>query len=536
MSLDRYKLGDAFIEAPPSTFYYATNAVLGHEVMIRRLTVDPARAEDMRETFFREQRLAASLAHPHIQRPLDIFAAEGALWSVHEVQDERGLASIVAEGERLTLEESARLGAQVADALSHMHERGYVHGRIAPQSLLRNARGDALLINLVKASDLHAGIWPLRAPVQALGPHTAPEEHGGGKPTPASDIYGLASTVVTWIAGTPPGADAEIETTMPGLPPALAARLSQALRSDPAQRPPSVAALGAVLSEVHQRAAAEIPTGFERGALLQPTGEVEEVVVRGRIGAGAFGIVLDVEATAGGARYALKALKPEHRDDRQAHERFLREARALRPLNNKHVIRIRGVGEHGGTPYVVMDRIDGPDLGTVILRQGALPPRRSAELGLGIAHGVQAIHDAGLVHRDLKPHNILLAGGTCPVIADFGMASGKHLTRLTMTGQAVGTPAYMAPEQLDDGPDNASVDLWSVGVMLQEMLTGDVPFVAEGTLEMIRAIRTAHPLPLPDEVPEWLSAIVRRLLEKDPARRYAQACDVAAALQQGLDT
>ena len=194
MSLDRYVLESVLFEAAPSTFYAARNAILGNEVTVRRLTLDPERPEDAKDTFFREQRLAASLAHPRIQRPVDIFQADGAVWSVHERGEVHRTDDRVEREGPLSLTEAMRLGSQMAEALSHVHAAGLVFGRMSPASVLVSTRGDAELINLVKAADMKAGIWPLRPPVQALSAFSAPEEIEGERPTVASDVYSLAAT------------------------------------------------------------------------------------------------------------------------------------------------------------------------------------------------------------------------------------------------------------------------------------------------------------------------------------------------------
>ena len=147
------------------------------------------------------------------------------------------------------------------------------------------------------------------------------------------------------------------------------------------------------------------------------------------------------------------------------------------------------------------------------------------------ARGLEAIHGEGIVHRDLKPHNILIAPGDRPVIADFGVARSLAAARLTMTGHLVGTPAYMAPEQFEEEPTSFAVDLYALGAILYELLTGHTPFPSKDTISTIRAIREDPAPPLPDELPAAMADIVGRLLRKDPAERYAHASDLAADLE-----
>jgi serine/threonine protein kinase len=189
------------------------------------------------------------------------------------------------------------------------------------------------------------------------------------------------------------------------------------------------------------------------------------------------------------------------------------------------------VGEVRGTPFAAMEFVQGPDLGTLLLREGALLPERAARIAAGVARGLAAIHADGVVHRDLKPHNVLVADGDRAVIADFGVARTHAATRLTMTGHLIGTVAYMAPEQFDGEPATAAVDLYALGAILHEMLTGATLYPAADPLLTIQAIRERPMPPLPPEVPPRLARLVARLLEKDPSKRPTGADAVVEELE-----
>jgi serine/threonine protein kinase len=500
----------------------------------------------VRDTFYRESRHAASLWHPHIWKPLDVMEAEGFLWSVHEHRLARGSDVLVKERGPFGIAAAARLGVQMADALAHMHARGAVHGKVAPRFVTVDDDGNGLLINLVKSADLAAGVWPLREIVLGLSPFSAPEEFAGAKPGPAADVYGLAAAVLFWLTGrTPRGGDGEaeaLERARTGgpvdtgalrneVPPSLVTALRAALEVDPDKRPGSVAALGSLLAELERRHAADVPSGFEPGSVLKVGADLGDVRVIERHGAGAYGIVFRARAAGPAGDVAVKALKPEHRDDRDALERFLREARALEGIHHENVVRILAVGEQRGTPYVVMEFVPGPDLATLLLREGPMEPVRAARLLAGVARGLEAIHRDGILHRDLKPHNVLVDPAGRAVIADFGVARNARAERLTMTGQLVGSPAYMAPETFDERPPTAAVDLYALGAMLYELLTGNPPFFGSDTLHMIRRIREDKPAPLPTHVPPPLQAVVDRLLAKDPGQRYPRAAALAHDLE-----
>lgn len=540
-----YELLEEILSAGPSTFYRARNVILGSPVSVRRLTIDPARADDVRATFFREMRHAAALQHPACWRPIDVMEADGFLWSVQDAR--RGTVSEerVRTSGPMTLPDVARFGADLADGLAYLHARGFVHGRVSPRWVLVDDLG-AQLISFTKSADLAAGLWPLREAVNGLTAFSSPEELAGARTTKLSDLYALAGTLVFWLTGEYPfgGKDAAealerakagaplvpLRASRPDVPAVLATSIEAALVAAPAQRHGSVASFGQILAETYRRLVAEVPRGFETGTRLLPTGETEPVEIVARHGSGAFGVVFRARRGASGAACAVKALKPEHRHDGDARERFLREAQALSGIRHPNVVGIHAVGEEGGTPYAVMEFVDGPDLATLLLREGTLPPGRAVRLAERIARGLEAIHREGIVHRDLKPHNILVAPGDRPVIADFGVARSMGAARMTMTGRFVGTPAYMAPEQFEDAAPTFSVDLYALGAILHEMLAGAAPFAGRDAISTIRAIREQPAPRLPDDVPDEVRDAVDLLLRKRPDERPADAAAAAARL------
>ncbi len=543
----RYELAEPIFVSGPSTFYRATNRILGSEVVVRRLDIDPARAADVRETFYREQRHAASLRHPHIQKTLDVFEDDGALWSVHPYVPSRPTDQLIAERGPFALADAARVASHVADALSYLHERGFVHGRLTPRFVLVAERGDTILTNLVKSADLAAGIWPLRAAVSGLGPFSSPEERCGERPTEASDLFGLAAVFLFWVGGSIGEVEALVQTfcdtgdatqdahllasRVPNLPRVLSEALGSALQPDPARRRGSAAALAALFSELHSRQAAEVPVGFETGTILHANGLPEPLELTGRIGAGRFGVVMRARSPSLANGLAVKVLKPEHRDDPLVVERFLREARALTRIRHENVVRVLGIGESRDVPFLVMDFLDGPTLATHVRRNGVLDAREAATLALGVARGLGAIHEAALLHRDLKPDNVMLVGGVRPVITDLGVAKSLREEGLTMSGAIVGTPLYMAPEQASGLEVSQATDLYALGAILYECLSGFPPHRAADLMALLYAVRTRAPEPLPNDVPPALSDLVSRLLRKEQSERPQDASGVAADLE-----
>jgi eukaryotic-like serine/threonine-protein kinase len=227
---------------------------------------------------------------------------------------------------------------------------------------------------------------------------------------------------------------------------------------------------------------------------------------------------------------ALKRLAENLARDDELRARFLREARLAARLAHPNVVHVYDVGEDDGRPFMAMEYVDGETLAEHVARRGPLPPDEAAELGIQICRGLAAVHAAGLVHRDVKPQNLLLRRDGVLKLGDFGIAFGVEGTRLTMAGTVLGTAAYLAPEQARGDEVTASADVYGVGAVLYELLTGRPPR-APSSLAELAAATTIQP---PAGAPPALAAVVMRCLDPEPNRRPASAADVARELAATL--
>jgi serine/threonine-protein kinase len=268
-------------------------------------------------------------------------------------------------------------------------------------------------------------------------------------------------------------------------------------------------------------------------------GRIADCDVLGVIGRGGMGIVFQAHDSALQRVVAIKVLSPHLAGSAEANRRFLREARAAAGINHPNVVVIHAVGEQSGMPYLVMEAIGGRSLHERIQTGSPFGLSEVLSIGVQIADGLAAAHRQGVIHRDIKPRNIMLEDGSGRVkITDFGLALvAVDGVQLTSNNRAVGTPAYMSPEQVLGVRVDRRTDLFSLGCVLHAMVMGRSPFQGSHAVEIARKIADSTIRPLHEQdarVPASFSAIVGRLLEKDPARRYQSAEEVREELTRLL--
>jgi len=244
--------------------------------------------------------------------------------------------------------------------------------------------------------------------------------------------------------------------------------------------------------------------------------------VLGKLGEGGMGIVYKAEDTKLRRTVALKFLPPELTRDAEAKERFVREARTASALDHPNVCTVYEIDESGGHTFISMACIEGQDLKEKI-EAGPLDLADALDIAFQVALGLQAAHEKGVFHRDLKSGNVRITPKGQAKIMDFGLAKSQSGTTITRSGTAMGTPAYMSPEQARGEPADHRADIWSLGVVLYEMVTGRTPFRGEHEQAVIYSILNKEPTPisgLRQGTPGNLARIVTRSLKKDPAQRY----------------
>ncbi len=233
---------------------------------------------------------------------------------------------------------------------------------------------------------------------------------------------------------------------------------------------------------------------------------------------------------------ALKLVRPELAVNAQTMQRFKQELLLASRISQKNILRIHDLGDWNGVKFITMAFVEGSDLAGVIEKQGRLSFDRALKFTMQLCEALQAAHDEGVVHRDLKPQNILIDAADNVYVSDFGLAKSleAEVTMMTRTGQILGTPRYMSPEQVEARDVDHRSDLYSLGLIAFEMFTGELPFCGDSAMQLMYqrvTERPRDPKSVCPTLPAYLSGIILKCLEKDPAKRYQSAREILADLQ-----
>lgn len=429
----------------------------------------------------------------------------------------------------LPVEEVRRVAAAAGSGLELLHRARLLHRGLAPQAVLRYPDGRVLL-----SCPLPAAVAELVGDTPAGTGHEPPEVLSGGDWSPAGEVYALASTLWTLLAGQPPmagGREERLVRLLGGGAPTLRrsdvpayviSALRRGLAAGVDERPVSAAALvGAVVAEVEP----EVETAAPSRPLEQPLGR--RYVKEALLGRGSAGEVWRVRRRDDGAHFAAKLLHAQLAGDADAVHRLLTEQRLLARLRHPNLVRVHEVVADEDVA-IVMDLVPGPNLRQLV---GHLDRGEALRLLAQVAAALAVIHEAGVLHRDLKPANVLVAGDAgsrTALLTDLGIAKVLDEPTMTQTGYVLGTYAYLAPEVIaGNEPLRPAADVYALGITAYEVLTGARPFRGDVT-ELLEAHLRQQP-PRPPDLPEPLWQLLAACLDKRSDHRPT-AADAAAAL------
>ena len=254
----------------------------------------------------------------------------------------------------------------------------------------------------------------------------------------------------------------------------------------------------------------------------------------GKVGAGGMGEVWRATDEVLGRTVAVKAMLPEVAGQADFARRFVAEAQAMAGVSHPGVANIHDYGQDAGVTFLVMEFIDGESLAQAVTRAGRIAPPDAMRMVAQAAEALQAVHDAGIVHRDVKPANLLVRRNGDVVLTDFGISRAGDSTGLTVSGAVLGTPTYLSPEQVMGQPATPLSDLYALGVAAYEMLAGRRPFVGDNAYAVALQRVQAPPPPLPGDVPPAVAAVVGRALAVDPGQRWPSAATMAEAARSAV--
>jgi serine/threonine protein kinase/Tol biopolymer transport system component len=556
-TVSRYKIVERLGGGGAGVVYKARDLTLDRFVALKFLSTLRSGSEADKRRFLREARAASALDHPNICTVYEIDeTGEGRLFIAMAFCEGETLKEKLERGP-LPVAEAAGLAAQIAAGLGAAHDKGIVHRDVKPANVIVSPDGRIKIVDfgIAQAGD-ESRLTRAGTAVGTVG-YMAPEQLRGETIDRRTDIWALGVVLYEMVTGRSPfpGEDDQerirailtqepepASSWRPGLPAELGWILERALAKLPADRYPGMAEMREDLLDLARpEGASDLQDPLERTQLEIPaapsdlraaggdtgTGLAGRILghyrVVERIGGGGMGVVYRAEDLRLARTVALKFLPPELTRDPEAKARFLQEARAASALDHPNICTIHEVGETDeGRLYLVMPCYDGETLRQRIER-GPLSIDEATDIAQQIARGLSKAHRRGIVHRDIKPANLMLTGDGVVKILDFGLAKLAGAAAITRTGSSVGTPAYMSPEQARGEDVDHRTDLWSLGVVLYEMLAGRRPFGGEHEQAVLYSIFNEAPKPLseirPDAPPD-LARIVGGLLAKDPADRY----------------
>ena len=317
---------------------------------------------------------------------------------------------------------------------------------------------------------------------------------------------------------------------------------------DPRPEPDVTTDLPAAKAETDHREDTSLATGaytpseknddFEVSVPKPPAPEIPGYEVLGELGRGGMGVVYHARQIGLNRLVALKMILAGSHASPSVLARFLAEAQAVARFQHPGIVQVFEVGEHDGLPFFSLEYVDGGTLARKVAKEPQ-PPRYAATVAERLARAIRYAHERGIIHRDLKPANILLAKDGTPKITDFGLAKEiEGESGVTQDGQVLGTPSYMAPEQARGETVGPLADVYALGAILYDLLTGRPPFSGSSILDTLDMVRTREPVPpsqLTAKLPRDLDTICLKCLEKETAKRYATAGDLADDLQRYLE-
>jgi len=549
---ERYEIIKRLGEGGMGAVYKARDRELDLLVALKVIRPELSSNPEILRRFKQELILARQVTHKNVIRIFELGMADGRKFITMDYIDGRDLKSILLERGKLPPDEAVRIVRQICKGLEAAHSEGVVHRDLKPQNIMVDAAGRVWVMDfgLARSMDL-VGITRTGA-LMGTPDYMSPEQARAQKVDARSDLFSLGIIFYEILTGVLPfRADTMMATLLKrvqekapppntldaSIPQRLSEIVMRCLEVDAGRRYQSAADIlndlgGDTPSNASVvQAAPVLMEAVGPGSTFGPRYTIESL-----IGEGGMGKVYKARDNELDRTVALKLVRRELAGDPNSMQRFKQELQLASRISHRNILRIHDLGDVGGVKFISMMFVEGKDLHDVIQQCGRLPAARLIHIARQLAAALDAAHAEGVVHRDLKPRNVLIDANDQVYVSDFGLAKSlesESATTMTRAGEVLGTPRYMSPEQAESKPADHRSDIYSFGVILFEMATGEAPFSADSSVQVMFQHVTQKPRDprsINPELPEFLAGIILKCLEKDPANRYQEAREILADL------
>jgi serine/threonine protein kinase len=559
--ISHYKIVEKLGEGGMGAVYRAEDTKLRRSVALKCLPFQLASDETAKQRFVHEAQASSALNHPNIATIYYMFEEEEQEFICMEYVEGHTLTELLAVGP-LSIERALDITIQVADGLSEAHKKGIIHRDIKAENIMVTPRGLVKIMDFGLAKLKGASRLTKTGSTIGTAAYMSPEQAQGLEVDARTDIFSLGVVFYEMLAGKCPfigeheaailysllNEDPEpVETIPDALAPITTTILEQALHKDKKYRYQTMEAMLNDLKTAQKVLEGTPAPGTPSTSAVPDQGEIpiDPELLVGKtlgnyqiveeVGRGGMGIVYKALQISLNREVALKVLPKQYSTDPEFVNRFRREAKAAASLNHQNIVQIYEIGHHGGVQYFVMEYIEGTNLKSLVEREAPLPLPQTIDIIWDVCNALDFAHKRNVVHRDIKPHNIMISRSGEIKVFDFGIAKAADSSGLTTTGTSIGTPQYMSPEQARGEKEiDGRADLYSLGVVFYEMLVGKVPF--DGSTAVGTMYRHVNETPEPPSkhnpnVPDDIDRIVNRMLHKEKQKRYQTGQEIIEDLR-----